>query len=191
MSEGEFFQIWQPLVSHLLILTGYVEPDIFPAIAKIIRETVCHTLRSFGQQVEYDIGPSMHDVPGFSSPLVCLRQKEVRGHTDTYQFAGLDFVVAMAVLLQGIVEIVGAIDVGPGLPSLLIKGIHIAVGTAGTDADAAMPGIPDIMHTSYLCLKDCSYSLSGMSSSRSARVILAKSSSMWDLTIDSRFPNTR
>jgi len=150
VSEGKFFQIWQPLIGHRLILAGHVEPDIFPTLPKIIGEAFCHPFRSFGQQVEYDIGPPMHYVPGFSTPLVSLWQKEVRGHAYTNQFAGPDFVVAVTVFLQGIVEIVGSINVSPGFSSLLVEGVHVAVGTAGADADAAMPWIPDIVHTSHL-----------------------------------------
>ncbi|SHK90262.1 hypothetical protein SAMN05216582_12337 [Selenomonas ruminantium] len=52
----------------------------------------------------------------------------------------------MTVFLQRIIEIIGAVDIGPGLSPLLIEGVHIAVGTPRTDADTAMPGIPYIMH---------------------------------------------
>jgi hypothetical protein len=52
----------------------------------------------------------------------------------------------MTILLDGIVEIAGPVDMGAILITHAVQTVHIAVPTPFADFDTAVPRIPDIMH---------------------------------------------
>ena len=52
MPEGQRLKQRQPDISHCLIFTGDIEPNILPTAAKILRQAVSHPFRTLGQQIK-------------------------------------------------------------------------------------------------------------------------------------------
>jgi hypothetical protein len=112
---------------------------------------LCHPFRALGQQEEFHIPALTHDVPGFFPPRVSLLQEKIGGHANPDQLATFDFVLSLAILLQRVAKPrLGAVNGAAILASLGIQKVHIAVLTAFAALDAAVPGIPYIVHNTPL-----------------------------------------
>lgn len=134
-------------ISPLLIFAGNVEKDVFPAFVPIRRKTFSDSFGAFGQQEKNNVRPLAYDFPSFRPPDVGFFQKEVRCHADANLLAAFDFVGTVFVFLERVVEIafylINISSVGISLP---IQKIHVTVLAAFAFFDAAMPGIPNIVH---------------------------------------------
>lgn len=145
--ERQLQQQGQAFVGAALVFAGDIKEDVVPTVAPVAGQAAGDALRTFGEQVEDDVAALAHDGPGFVAPRVCLGQKEVGGHADAEHFASANFVVAMAVFGEGVAHVGGAVD--PGAVSVAtnaVKVVHVAVGAAFADFDAAVPWVPDVVH---------------------------------------------
>ena len=108
--EGQIPKQRQSSIGHSLILAGDIEPDILPASAKVLGQTVSHPLRPLGQKIENDIRPLPHDFPGLVPPLIRLFQEKVRSHAHADKLTALYLITAIAVFLQRVGKILRAIN---------------------------------------------------------------------------------
>ena len=108
--EGQIPKQRQSSIGHSLILAGDIEPDILPAAAKVLGQTVSHPLRPLGQKIENDIRPLPHDFPGLVPPLIRLFQKKVRSHAHADKLTALYLITAIAVFLQRVGKILRALN---------------------------------------------------------------------------------
>ena len=144
--EGQLQQDRNALVRSLLVFTGDIEHDVFPAVTPVLRQMVCDTLRTFRQQEEFHIRALMDNVPGFVPPGVGFLKEEIGGHADSDHFTAFDLVFSTPRFTQRIAEPgLRPVNLTAILVPLGIEIIHIAVLTTFTTLFAAVPRIPYIM----------------------------------------------
>ncbi len=144
---GGVQQDGEPLVCPALVFTGDVQHDVFPPAAPVPGQACGHPLGPLGQQEKLHVGPLADDVPDILPPGVGLFQEKVGGHAYPDQLTALDLVAALPVPLEGVIKAcLGPVDPGTVLVPQLVQKIHIAVLAAFAALDAAVPGVPDIVH---------------------------------------------
>jgi len=153
MLERQLQQKWNTLICPALVFAGNIKKDVLPPVSPIIWEAGLHPLGPFCQQKKYHIPALAHDVPSILSPLIRLFQKEIRGHADTDHFTALRPIPTLSVSLEGLVEASLSLVYLPAvtIPHTVQK-VHITVLTALAAFNAAVPGIPNIMHDVLLFL---------------------------------------
>ena len=72
----------QPFLCTFLIFRCHTQCYVFPAVAPVFRQVVCHTFCPLRLNPEVHISAAAYHVPHFFPPVVCLLQKKVTGHTD-------------------------------------------------------------------------------------------------------------
>lgn len=136
-----------PLSCPPLVLAGYVEHDVLPAIAPVAGQTVAKALGTFGQNEELYVGSLADDIPYLWSPGIGFGQQEIACHADADKLAGANFVAAVSTTLERIGKARLALTNYGGVDTALsVHVIHVAVVASLTDARAAMPRVPDVMH---------------------------------------------
>ena len=100
-------------------------------------------VRTFGQDLEGEVAPLGHHLPGLVPPLVRLLYEEVTRHGRQYQHVP-EPVLPVPVLLQWEVELGlrSGDNVATGYASPVVPLEHVTVLTATTDLPASVPRVP-------------------------------------------------
>ena len=136
----------QAFVGAFLVFGGDREHDVLPSVAPVGRKAPGDALRTFGEKVKLEVAPFTHYGPSFLAPRVGVFQKEVARHADANEFAGTVFEVTPAIAVNGNRSVGGAVDAAPVLPARFVQSVHVAVLAAFAHFDAAVPGIPNVVH---------------------------------------------
>lgn len=70
--ERKLQQNRNSFVGTLLIFRGDVQPDIFPAVTSVVRQTFWNSLRSFGHEDKDNVAAFSYDFPSLRAPAIGL-----------------------------------------------------------------------------------------------------------------------
>ena len=131
-------------VCLILVFAGAADVDILISVAPVLWESFIEPLRALGDKIKLQIRADLHHHPGFGTPCIGARVKEVRGKTGHNRaILRLQLIVPMPVFFHRKVER-GCLLHDGGIPAKFgITPVYIAVLTSGTAFGAAVPWIPE------------------------------------------------
>lgn len=131
-------------VCLILVFAGAADVDILISVAPVLWESFVEPLRTLGDKIKLQIRADLHHLPGFGTPGIGVRMKEVRGEAghDRAVFR-LQFIVPTPVFFDRKVERGGFLYDRGVLAELGITPVNIAVSASGTAFGAAVPWIPE------------------------------------------------
>lgn len=120
-------------VCLILVFAGAADVNILISVAPVLWESFVEPLRTLGDRIKLQIRADLHHLPGFGTPGIGVRMKEVRGEAghDRAVFR-LQFIVPTPVFFDRKVERGGFLYDRGVLAELGITPVHIAVLTSGT-----------------------------------------------------------
>jgi hypothetical protein len=127
-----------------LVFAGAADVDILISVAPVLWESFVEPLRTLGDKIKLQIRADLHHLPGFGTPGIGVRMKEVRseaGHDGAV--LRLQLIVPMPVFFNRKVERGCLLHDGGVLAKFGITPVNIAVLTSGTAFGAAVPWIPE------------------------------------------------
>ena len=140
-------------VCLVLVFAGAADVDILISVAPVLWESFIEPLRALGDKIKLQIRADLHHHPGFGTPCIGVRMKEVRGEAGhDCAVLRLQLIASMPVFFDRKVER-GCLLHDGGIPAKFgITPVYIAVLTSGTAFGAAVPWIPE-WHMRLLSLR--------------------------------------
>ena len=131
-------------VCLILVFASAADVDILISVAPALWESFIEPLWALGDKIELQIRADLHHHPGFGTPCIGVRMKEVRGKTGHNRaILRLQLIVPMPAFFHRKVERGCLLHDGGVLAKFGITPVHIAVLTSGTAFGAAVPWIPE------------------------------------------------
>ncbi len=143
MADRQRQQDRNPLIRTALVLGRTHDRDIRVAVSPVVRQRHPETADALCHYHKLQVGALPDHRPGVPAPLIRVADKKIRGHAGIDRLRlGQKPVCSLSVSLYGQVKLCRLFHFCRILPELGIPAVYIAVITARTDLDAAVPRIP-------------------------------------------------